>query len=319
MRSHVHMVKFDPICADGASVGWNYMSGARFGRRMVYRWWADQEFGTIFFHDHLFANYRQKHGLFGALIVEPTGSQFFHHIENDQEIVTGVQALIRRHPLDTGATASGDQQPTLEQHHESADESESPGGETERYTVRMTIEATETSTEIVDTDVEFERTSEHDKDDDGADDAADDGAETSGMPADEGSDEQPDEKTQVPDSEPAAVRWFREFCVGIADFIPMWDRLDRPLNPPPAPGGHGDQGVMALNYRNAPLRERHGDPAYWFSSRVHDDPATTVFQAYEQDPIWLRIVQGSHEESAQLPGSCPALAAVSGQRRIRRP
>ncbi len=294
---HVHMVKFDPICADGASVGWNYMSGARFGRKMVYRWWADQEFGTIFFHDHLFANYRQKHGLFGALIVEPTGSQFFHHIENDQEIVTGLQALIRRHPLDTGATASGDQQPTLEQHHESADESESPGGETERYTVLMTIEATETSTEIVDTDVEFERTSEHDKDDDGADDAADDGAETSGMPADEGSDEQPDEKTQVPDSEPAAVRWFREFCIGIADFIPMWDGLDRPLNPPPAPGGHGDQGVMALNYRNAPLRERHGDPAHWFNSRVHNDPATTLFQAYEQDPIWLRIVQGSHEES----------------------
>ena len=28
---------------------------------MVYRWWADEEFGTIFFHDHLFANYRQKH------------------------------------------------------------------------------------------------------------------------------------------------------------------------------------------------------------------------------------------------------------------
>ena len=70
---HVHMVKFDPICADGASVGWNYMSGARVGRRMVYRWWADQEFGTIFFHDHLFANYRQKHGLFGALLVEPAG------------------------------------------------------------------------------------------------------------------------------------------------------------------------------------------------------------------------------------------------------
>jgi hypothetical protein len=48
---------------------------------MVYRWWADQEFGTIFFHDHLFANHRQKHGLFGALLVEPAGSKFFHHIE----------------------------------------------------------------------------------------------------------------------------------------------------------------------------------------------------------------------------------------------
>ena len=29
---HVHMVKFDPIC-----VGWNYMSGARHGRKVVFR------------------------------------------------------------------------------------------------------------------------------------------------------------------------------------------------------------------------------------------------------------------------------------------
>jgi manganese oxidase len=195
---HVHMVKFDPICADGASVGWNYMSGARIGRKMVYRWWADQEFGTIFFHDHLFANYRQKHGLFGALIVEPAGSTFFHHLEPDQEIVSGLQALIQRHP---------------------------------------------------------------------------------------------------DDDKPTVDRWFREFCVGIADFIPMWDGQGRALNPPPYPGGHGDQGVMALNYRNAPLRERPGDPAFWFSSRVHGDPPTTVFQTYAHDPIWIRIVQGSHEES----------------------
>lgn len=193
---HVHMVKFDPICADGASVGWNYMSGARHGRKMVYRWWADKEFGTIFFHDHLFANYRQKHGLFGALLVEPAGSRSLHHIEPGRQIVTGVQALIERHPGDT---------------------------------------------------------------------------------------------RQPP--------WFREFCVGIADFIPMWDRHGRALNPPPQPGGHGDQGVMGLNYRNAPIRERGGDPANWFSSRVHGDPDTTVFRTYAHDPLWIRLLQGSHEES----------------------
>lgn len=198
---HVHMVKFDPICGDGASVGWNYMSGARFGRKMIYRWWADQEFGTIFFHDHLFANYRQKHGLFGALLVEPAGSQFFHPIEWDRRIVTGVAAMIKRHPEDI------------------------------------------------------------------------------------------DER-----SDPERRRWFREFCIGIGDFIPMWNRRDEPLNPPEVPGGHGDQGVMGLNYRSAPVRERPGDPAYWFSSRVHGDPDTTVFKAYANDPIWIRLVQGSHEE-----------------------
>ena len=193
---HVHMVKFDPVCADGASVGWNYMSGARHGLKMVYRWWADQEFGTIFFHDHLFANYRQKHGLFDALLVEPAGSSFLHHIEPDRRILTGQQALIKRHPQDNCPSP-----------------------------------------------------------------------------------------------------WSREFCIAIGDFIPIWDRHGRALNPRPQPGGHGDQVVMGLNYRNAPIRERGGDPANWFNSRVHGDPDTTVFKTYAGEPIWIRLLQGSHEES----------------------
>ena len=200
---HVHMVKFDPVCADGASVGWNYISGPVFGKKMVYRWWADEEFGSIFFHDHLFANLRQKHGLFGALIVEPIGAEFYDN-SSGRKIVSGLQARIRV-----------------------------PGR------VRSALECPEAN----------------------------------------------------PDT-----HWFREFCIAIADFIPMFDKDKKPLNPPGEPGGHGDQGVMALNYRNEPIRERKGDPAFWFSSRHHDDPATTLFAAIEGDPIWFRTIQGSHEE-----------------------
>jgi hypothetical protein len=196
------MVKFDPICADGASVGWNYISGASHGKKMVYRWWLDQEFGTIFFHDHLFANYRQKDGLFGALFVEPAGAKFWHP-KGDRQIVRGLQARI-----------------------------------------------------------------------------------------------------EVPGREPV---WFREFGIGIGDFIPMWDKDDTPLNPPEHPGGHGDQGVMALNYRSDPIHERlraHGgdgemvDPALWFTSRepYNRDPQTTLFETIAGDPVWYRVVQGSHEE-----------------------
>jgi hypothetical protein len=214
--THVHMVKFDPICADGASTGWNYMSGPVATKKMVFRWWLDQEFGTIFFHDHLFANYRQKHGLFGALLVEPKGSQFFHPINSGQNIVSGLQAVIVRHE----------------------DDAEDPPK-------------------------------------------------------------------------------FREFCIGIADFIPMWNRDHMPLNPPDHPGGHGDQGVMALNYRCDPIHERLKDPtdpqqrrlvdpSKWFSSLspYNRDPYTTRFLTYEGDPLWLRIIQGSHEEqhSFQLHG-----------------
>ena len=85
MRLHVHLVKFDVLAADGSSTGWNYLSGASCreavgpdlaGEASVlsfHRWVVDEEFGPCFFHDHLLANYRQKHGLFAALIAEPSG------------------------------------------------------------------------------------------------------------------------------------------------------------------------------------------------------------------------------------------------------
>ncbi len=174
---HVHLVKFDPLVSDGASVGWNYISGPRVGRRMIYRWHVDEEFGTVFFHDHLFANFRQKHGLFGAFIAERADAAFLDPFDHGREIRAGLEALIR---------------PSLHCEHFTA---------------------------------------------------------------------------------------FREFCLAVADFVPMFDGRGDPLNPPEQPGGHGDQGVMAVNYRCEPIIERGGDPAFWFLSRPHQydagDPAGT--------------------------------------------
>ena len=91
---HVHLVKFDVLSADGSSTGWNYLSGASCREAVgadhdghprtvsLHRWVVDEEFGPCFFHDHLLANYRQKHGLFSALVAEPHGSQW---LRPDQE------------------------------------------------------------------------------------------------------------------------------------------------------------------------------------------------------------------------------------------
>lgn len=85
---HVHLVKFDPLSADGSATGWNYLSGASCREAVgpdgpgelrtvsLHRWIVDEEFGPCFFHDHLLANFRQKHGLFAALIAEPFGAQW---------------------------------------------------------------------------------------------------------------------------------------------------------------------------------------------------------------------------------------------------
>ncbi|MFT4164931.1 MAG: multicopper oxidase domain-containing protein [Microlunatus sp.] len=86
---HVHLVKFDVTASDGSATGWNYLSGASCREAIgtdlpgelprivsLHRWVVDEEFGPCFFHDHLLANYRQKHGLWSALIAEPFGSQW---------------------------------------------------------------------------------------------------------------------------------------------------------------------------------------------------------------------------------------------------
>jgi hypothetical protein len=105
---------------------------------------------------------------------------------------------------------------------------------------------------------------------------------------------------------------FREFTVFHQDRAPMWKNPgtgpsadDQPVNPPGEPMDYGaDQGGYAFNYRNEPFQIRtrpglpgqKGDPAYVYSSAVWGDPSTPLFQAYENDPVIVRNVAGSHEE-----------------------
>ena len=92
---HVHLVKFDTIVSDGAANGWNNIAGARKYETLIERFFADTELRTVFFHDHLFANSHQQHGLFGALIIEEAGATF-HNIRNGKELPFGTQAVIKR-------------------------------------------------------------------------------------------------------------------------------------------------------------------------------------------------------------------------------
>lgn len=189
---HVHLVKFDTITSDGAANGWNNIAGARKYETLVERFFADEELRTVFFHDHLFANAHQLHGMFGALVIEEAGATF-HNIRNGEELRFGTQAVIRRK----------------------------------------------------------------------------DGSS------------------------------FREFALFVHDFAFLFDKNGEPLNPPEVPGSHDDPGVMGINYRAEPMRERlkhEGDPAYIFSSFVHGDPATPVLETYPGDELMIRLIDGAHEE-----------------------
>ena len=189
---HVHLVKFDTITSDGAANGWNNIAGARKYETLIERFFADEELRTVFFHDHLFANAHQFHGVFGALVIEEAGATF-HDICSGEELKFGTKAVIRRR----------------------------------------------------------------------------DGTS------------------------------FREFALFVHDFANLFDKDGKPLNPPVVPGSHDDPGVMGINYRSEPMRERlkkHEDPAYIFSSYVHGDPATPVLETYPGDELMIRLIDGAHEE-----------------------
>jgi FtsP/CotA-like multicopper oxidase with cupredoxin domain len=186
---HVHLVKFDVLCSDGGANGWNYDSSIGINETIRYRWYADTELHTCFFHDHMNATLHQQHGVFAALLVEPMGSTY-HHPETGEEIKSGTKAVIKN----------------------------------------------------------------------------------------------PNQAN------------FREFFLAVHDFALLFDAAGNPLNPPPFPDSDEDPGVMGINYRNEPFQFRPGDPAYVFSSFVHGDPVTPLFEAYAGDPVRIRLIDGAHEE-----------------------
>lgn len=189
---HIHLVKFDAIVSDGAANGWNNIAGARKYETLIERFNANEELNTVFFHDHLFANVHQQHGLFGALIVEPAGSVFLNP-KNGRPLKSGANAVIKR-----------------------ADGSS-----------------------------------------------------------------------------------YREFTMFVHDFALLFDKDNKPLNPPEHPGSVDDPGVMGISYRCEPMIERlkkKNDPSHIFSSRKYGDPATPVLETYAGDPMVIRLLDGAHEE-----------------------
>lgn len=90
---HVHFVKFDPLASDGGNVGWNYDTGVLSGQTINYVWFADVELKATFWHDHLFANEQQLHGVFAGLNVQARGSCFLDNCTGE-EIEAGTQAMI---------------------------------------------------------------------------------------------------------------------------------------------------------------------------------------------------------------------------------
>ncbi|WP_100372897.1 multicopper oxidase domain-containing protein [Bacillus sp. FJAT-45037] len=94
---HVHFVKFDVLVSDGGNVGWNYDSSILSGETIRYEYYADVELKAWFFHDHLFANFHQQHGVFGTGVVHPRFTRFLDS-KTGEEVMHGTQ-ITAIHPF----------------------------------------------------------------------------------------------------------------------------------------------------------------------------------------------------------------------------
>ncbi|MCM3636634.1 multicopper oxidase domain-containing protein [Sporosarcina luteola] len=87
---HIHFVKFDVLVNDGANVGWNYDSSVLPGETIQYCYYAESELKAWFFHDHLYPNAHQQHGVFGSGVVHPRFTEFLD-LRTGEPVVHGTQ------------------------------------------------------------------------------------------------------------------------------------------------------------------------------------------------------------------------------------
>ena len=91
---HVQGLAYDVAASDGTSAGLNPDSTT--DDEIEYTWYADTE-GVFLFHDMADPRSSEEatniHGLFGAVIVEPPGAEWFHP-ETGEEMKSGLMADI---------------------------------------------------------------------------------------------------------------------------------------------------------------------------------------------------------------------------------
>lgn len=90
---------------------------------------------------------------------------------------------------------------------------------------------------------------------------------------------------------------FREFTLFVHDTGLLPARSSQSPDPRDTP-------FMGINYRSEPASkrlERCADPAYLFSSLVHEDPSTPILETYPGDSLLLRLITIGSRQSPRHP------------------
>ncbi len=74
-------LKFCPQCSSGVNVGYNKEEQTAAPRKCIkYLWHADKEYGACLLNSFGDLRNHRYHGLFGAIIIEPPASKYYHNI-----------------------------------------------------------------------------------------------------------------------------------------------------------------------------------------------------------------------------------------------
>ena len=74
---HANLLKYDVLSSDGTTVGYNPDQTIGVGEKITYKWYADEELGVCLLTGFADIMNHRKHGLFGAIIIEPAESKYF--------------------------------------------------------------------------------------------------------------------------------------------------------------------------------------------------------------------------------------------------
>lgn len=91
---HPQLLKYDVQGSDGATVGYNYDQTVEPGDSITYRWFADSELGACTLTDFADIRNHRHHGLFGAIIIEPTGSRYLSEKTSRRAPDNGEQVVV---------------------------------------------------------------------------------------------------------------------------------------------------------------------------------------------------------------------------------
>lgn len=88
-------LNYNPVCDSGINVGYNnHEQTVGIGESKKYLWYADKEYGTCLIQSFGDMRNHRYHGLFGVIIIEPAGAQWYKNFSLSKTIYDDAAVIV---------------------------------------------------------------------------------------------------------------------------------------------------------------------------------------------------------------------------------